>query len=263
MKRKATSSGGLATKKAKTSGTSKYDTKTGRWIVAGPRLSAAAAAAVRGQVMEKKRMDTNVSLALGSVLDTTNTNGAAFVLNLIQTGTGSWNRVGRKTQLKSVRVKGTVTSFANINTTTGDINCSQMRMVLVWDKQPSGAAIPAFDQIFGITDQNGAESCPNIFCPPRFDNMDRFRILRDTIVDLDVGVLGAGGTTNGYINQVQVDEYVKLPDLESVYSGQSSPMTIADISTGALYVYFRALSNSASSGSRVAVIGQARIRYTD
>ena len=54
---------------------------------------------------------------------------------------------------------------------------------------------------------------------------------------------------------------MKLKDLESVYSGQSNPMTIADISTGALYLVMR--SQYTGVASSVTVDGIARLRYKD
>jgi len=261
MKRKSTSQG-LATKKSKTSA-QRYDAKTGKWTSGTTtRLSAATAAAVRSQVLEKKGMDTDVSLTTGNVLATTNTNAGCFVLNLIPTGTGSWNRVGRKTIMKSVRVQGIILNQSTPAATTGTIRSQMVRMVLVWDKQPSGGTIPTFDTVFGITTQDGTESCPTIYCPPRYDNMDRFRVLRDVCVDLDTNATGLGGTTNAYIQQAHIDEYLKLPDLESVYLGQSATMTIADISTGALYLYFRAQVNGAAD-AQASVVASARVRYTD
>jgi len=70
------------------------------------------------------------------------------------------------------------------------------------------------------------------------------------------------GTQNSYLDQYRVDEYIKMPDLETVFSGASSPMTIADISTGALYVYFRAY-NQSTGVSEAQFTGNARLRYTD
>jgi len=256
MSTKRKSTGGHGTsKKAKTS--DRYDERTGRWMSSAPAKRVVSVA-----VAEKKGMDTDVSLTAGNVLNTTNTNGGAFVLNLVQAGTGSWNRVGRKTHLKSVRVKGLVSHTATPNATTGAMVSNFVRMVLVWDKQPSGAAVPSFDSIFGITAQDGTESCPDVMCPPRYDNMDRFRIIRDKTVDLNIGVVDALGTIRLTQYICNIDEYVKLADLECVYSGQSSPMTIADISTGALYLYFRAYNN-ASGASECTVDAVSRLRYTD
>lgn len=198
--------------------------------------------------VEKKGVDTE--LTLGPIISTTNTNGSAFVLNLVQAGTGSWNRIGRKIQLQSVRLKGSVIVAYAPSVTTGDLYDELVRMVVVWDKQPSGGAIPAYDTIFGRTLQDGSELCQyndNL----RFDNMDRFQVLRDVILDTAIGATPPlGGTQNLVRNLVPFDEYIKLNNREVVFSGQSSPMTIADISTGALYVYFRAAANALRRSSR-------------
>ena len=53
---------------------------------------------------EMKGMDTDISYV--SVIGSTNTNAGIYVLNLVQQGNGSWNRVGRKTHSSSVRLRG-------------------------------------------------------------------------------------------------------------------------------------------------------------
>lgn len=209
--------------------------------------------------MDKKGMDT--SLSANTIISTTNTNAYISVLNLIQPGTGSWNRIGKKTHLKSVRCTGKIQFNITPTFATGACNDTFVRLIIVWDKQPSGAAIPTFDTIFGITDQTGAESCPLITCPPRFDNFDRFRILRDTNICCDEVSVPSFGSGPLLVEQVPFDVYVKLPGLESVYSGQTNPMTIADISTGALYCIFR--SNTSQVNCTADVSASARVRYTD
>ena len=181
---------------------------------------------------ETKGMDTDVSA--GVIVSTTNTNANISVLNLVQQGAGSWNRVGRKIHAKSIRIKGMVNFVAVPVLATGVTTQCSFRMILVWDKQPSGSAIPAFDTIFGITAQDGTESCPDITCPLRYDNMDRFRVLKDWFVSPPAVPMAATGSGPATIQAINFDEYTKLPMLESVYSGQSTPMTIADVSTGAL-----------------------------
>jgi len=209
---------------------------------------------------EKKGMDTDISVL--SIVSTTNTNANISVLNLVQQGAGSWNRVGRKIHAKSVRIKGFVNFASAPVLATGILSQCSFRMILVWDKQPSGSAIPSFDTIFGITAQDGTESCPDITCPLRYDNMDRFRVLKDWFISPPSIPLAATGTAPNTIQAVNFDEYTKLPMLESVYSGQSQPMTIADVSTGALYVIMRQTSNSGST-SQATFDGIARLRYRD
>lgn len=225
-----------------------------RRVTGGPMIAA------RQRLGELKGMDTDISLS--PIIATTNTNGSSFVLNLVQQGAGSWNRVGRKIYPKSLRVKGVVT-FTNTPTfATGNQNGNWIRMVVVHDQQPSSGSIPTFDTIFGITAQDGAESCPDITCPPRYDNMDRFRVVKDcTFRQPDASVVSFGSApSNVFITPV--DEYLEVSNLpETVFSGQSAPMTIADISTGAIYVYFRAGVNAASTTT--SFDGIARLRYTD
>ena len=91
--------------------------------------------------------------------------------------------------------------------------------------------------------------------------MDRFVLLKDCYMTAPSNPSFSIGSGPSITVNVGVDEYIKLPNLESVYSGQSNPMTIADISTGALYLIFRA--QNATGNSSVSTDGIARIRYKD
>jgi len=207
--------------------------------------------------VQKGGMDTDVSLS--PVISTTSTNASSFILNLVQQGAGSWNRVGRKIIPKSLRIKGVVQFTLTPTIATGALDGNLLRMVVVHDKQPSGATLATFDAIFGITVQDGTESCPDVTCPPRYDNMDRFKVLMDRTIAIEncfVSSLGSGPNTQLEYN---LDEYMKLNCGETVYSGQSNPMTIADISTGAIIVYFRARNNTASNAAAIDAV--ARLRY--
>lgn len=238
----------------------------GRGLVVRPSKTVAVSAssmiaAVR-RAGEKKGMDT--PLSVGAVVATTNTNDDALVLNLVQQGAGSWNRIGRKVNLTSVRLRGIARHTSATAATSGDLNANGLRMIVVWDKQPSGAAIPTFDTIFGLTQQDGTESATYL-APVRYDNMDRFSVLRDCHITMSPQLWNnEGGTTDAARYDYAFDEYIKLGTREVVYLGQSNPMTIADISTGALYVYFRAEADTAGT-NQVAIDADsfARLRYSD
>lgn len=209
--------------------------------------------------IEKKGLDTDLSG--GSIIATTSTNANAFVLNLVATGNGSWNRGGRKITCKTLRIKGSIDWVFVPTFATGSMLDNYLRMVVVWDQQPSGAAIPTFDAIFGITAQDGTESCPDITCPPRYDNMSRFRVLFDTMYRPNSNLPISLGTAPTQRSLCPIDEYIKLKVKDTVFSGQSVPMTIADISTGSIYVYFRAANNEARATTTVDAI--SRMRYFD
>lgn len=209
-------------------------------------------------MVEKKGVDTDLS---GSVSASTSTNTAVFAVNLTDTGTSSWNRIGRKMHLKSLRVR--VQPAIAYSTDTG-ARSAVIRLVVVWDKQPSGV-LPTFDTIFGQTVQNGTESVLDIYAPIRYDNMDRFKILRDVVVPINQQ--SNGNSSGGLLNNVNygkfIDEYIDLKGLESVFSGQSSPTTIADLSSGGLYVIYRGQFDSGSGDITPNIDGFARLRFTD
>lgn len=188
-------------------------------------------------------MDTGIGLT--PVISTTSDNASSFVLNLIQQGNGSWNRVGRKIQLVSARIRATISHQMAPATTSASFVGNRLRMILVWDKSPNSGTIPAFDTVFGLTDQTGAEAT-TLFSPIKYDNMGRFNVVRDSVIQCLVTTNNSNtGTVQAVINFYEIDDFVPLVGKETVYSGQSSPMTIADISTGALYLYFRAEVNTA------------------
>lgn len=145
---------------------------------------------------------------------------------------------------------------------SGVIRNNNVRLTLVWDKQPSGAAIPLFNQIFGVTDQFGAEATPDYTCPPRYDNMNRFKVLKDFNVDLVANYVNPTGATPDYKPLAHVDTYISLKGLETVFSGQSNPCTIADISSGALYLIQRAHFNG-ENVSKCESDLVARLRYVE
>jgi len=192
-------------------------------------------------ILTKKGVDTDLSLT--PIIVTTNTNGSIFVCNLVQQGAGAWNRTGRRILADSLRISGFVGWLMGPDVTPGTMFSNFFRMVVVWDKQPSGAAIPTFDTIFGITAQDGTESCPDVLCPPKYDNFDRFQVLLDKRYTPDFGAIPATGTAPSLTTYTMVNEYLDLKGRETVFQGQSTPMTIADISSGALYVVMRAVSS--------------------
>ena len=59
----------------------------------------------------------------------------------------------------------------------------------------------------------------------------------------------------------ELDEFISLKGLETVYLSTSSPLTIANISSGALLLVARAYDATNSVVS--CVMGKARLRYYD
>lgn len=189
---------------------------------------------VNSAAIRKEVKCCDLSFNISGIDSTTNTNNQIAPVNCIQPGTGSWNRIGKKIKMKSVRYKYQI-SF-NGNSAASGQNAS-VRCCLVYDRQPSSQAIPTFNQIFGSTDQTGAESTYGIYDNLRVDNTERFTVVKDDVYTSDLQSSDGSITSCEY--QIIVDNFVKLKDLDTVFSGQSNPCTIADISSGALYLIFR------------------------
>lgn len=200
-----------------------------------------------------ERKGVDFSLTQTSIVATTNTNANAQCLNLIETGAASYNRVGRKAKLLTLRLKGSV----GYGYTSGTgMPASILRMVVVWDKQPNGATIPVWNDVFGITDQGGAESS-TILAPVRYDNMSRFSVVAEHTFETGPDIVSATGIT------IPFDKFIKLGGRETVFSSTNNPMTIADIGSGALYIYWRAHNNGTTGAWDVDATSVARLRYVD
>lgn len=210
---------------------------------------------------ELRGCDTSLALAIGNVLNTTNTNGAIIPVNAIQQGTGSFNRLGRKITMKSLRLKAS--TFCRHSIQAGaDLQGNLLRMTVVYDRQSSGGALPAFNEIFGQTDQTGVET-GTIFDALRYDNTGRFSVLLDKVIESNPMAI-VGTTAADYVdNYFFCDEYIKLPNLVTIYNSTANPATIATISTGALYVIFRAEGNGSSTQWVINSTSFARLRYYD
>jgi len=201
---------------------------------------------------ELKGMDTNVATVVTTILSTTSTNGDIATINLVEPGTGSFNRIGRKIYPQSLRVKGLLFSTSVSNAE----NANWVRMVVVHDKQPSGV-LPTFNTIFGDTEFDGTETS-TITSNLKYDNTDRFRVLRDKHYILQYTVPGSSGA---FECVAYIDEFINLKGIETVYSAQTSPTTIADISSGSIYVIFRAWDGTNNAAQLANCT--ARLRYYD
>jgi len=156
-----------------------------------------------------------------------------ILLNGIKEGTGSFQRIGRNVWMESVRVRGVV-RFLN---SSGYNVFPSIRLCVVYDRTPSGVQ-PGFNTIFQITDAAGSDSTPSIHSPVALEYTKRFRVLADWTVDHH-GCFNDSLTADVDFSSLDIpfDKYIPLKNLESQYSDVDS--TIADISTGGLYLLFR------------------------
>lgn len=184
--------------------------------------------------------------SLDSALLTTNVGnvGAFLHPNIALEGSAFYNRIGRQIQMKSLEV------VWRWFTTSAAIATSELygRLAVVYDRQPNGAD-PTIDQIWSNYRTNGTNyNNAAVFTNPTFK--DRFVVLRDLRIILPA--VGAGGTpaslggftftreTNvhgGHSEHLQgLSGHIFIPLKDLMTTFKTSTNSIADISTGALYL---------------------------
>jgi len=202
-----------------------------------------------------KGVDRNIDVPIGNIDTTVITNAAAFTLNLISAGEGSWNRIGRKVFLKNINIRCEIVWAYQPIVPTEILNQGMLRMVVVYDRWSGGGAIPTFNKIFGKTNVNGAEST-SWHDDIKFDVTDRFEILLDKFYTAKADVYNAVNLTRW--NKL-VQEKICLEGRETVFGGQGG--TEIDINGGAIYVYFRGTSSTYTYW--IVDDSNVRLRYYD
>jgi len=168
--------------------------------------------------------------------------GVAFTgiteLNCIPQGATSYNRIGTKIVIKSIKFD---TTFMLAGTAPSS---ATVRWMLVYDRQPNGA-FPAFSSLLS----SNISTVPGMYTGVNMANRSRFLVLRDQVVALD----------NTQRQIYHASAYIRTT-LETQYSGTTS--TIGDITTGAVYLV--AFVNGADAANYVAMVATtSRIRYID
>lgn len=187
------------------------------------RAKTSTAASIRRVLdIEQKACDFNVDTI---VLPHLATNTNIFPVNIMVAGTESTQRIGRKIKCKSLRMKGVIREqYADVQEP-----CT-VRFAVVWDTRPDPGIIPAYNLIFGKT-VAGVESS-NVYDPLRYDNMSRFKILKEWTQTLNASATDSGG---GAFKQDYFDEYLDLKGKETTFSDNGSNST----ATGACYLVIR------------------------
>lgn len=226
--------------------------------VYAPRSMPSPAAAISGGYGYLRNRNVDRIRAEKKVIDINNatyqleTTGTALqLLNGCVPGSQNFNRIGRKIQLKSLQVRGYfVASDATVANTMA-------RMIIVYDKQPNGAA-PTWANI--VTSQNiSGTTSSTVNDMINLDNRDRFEIIRDHVCTLASKNDTATQSYSGSPTILHLNEFIKLGKRETVYNAGTAG-TIGDITSGSLYVFF---ISSEAFANGCAFIGSFRTRFID
>jgi len=211
-----------------------------------PRATAARIATARSASLKAARGFSNKLASRGEkkTIDLApasyacNTTGSVTALNLVATGTDYTDRIGRKIQMKSCNIIG---HFLPEDSSVSPTLC---RVMLIYDKEPNGAALPAITDILKTADSRDQLN---------LDNRDRFIVLRDMFVALGIQT----ANTVGSPTDKEIKIYYKL-DHETIF--KSTAATIAAINSGSLLLVTIG-DNAAGAGYNASV--STRVRFLD
>lgn len=178
-------------------------------------------------------------------------------LNLVQQGTGIAQRVGNKICMRSLRVRLRLVEAIDSGGTTTP---HYMRVVLCYDRNPNGSYI-ATNQILSNALQNNTTGNGEIESSLNPTFYDRFVILRDWFQTLPSLQESTSNIPNDNYTWV-IDDFVNLKNLETTYNGTASPMTISQVSVGALIIFCIGTQVAAVSDD-LCLAGNVRLRFSD
>lgn len=197
-------------------------------------------------LQEKKVIDLGVA---GFAADTT---GTVTLLNSCDEGSGPSARVGRVISMRSVQMRGSVRPVDTMVTGANCIDVSYVRVLIVYDRQPNGAA-PTVANILSASN------------PASFQNLDfrdRFKVISDEHFIVGPRVMDTTATqaiaVEGGVSGRVINLYKDLQGLKTVFDGTGGG--IADINTGAL---FQVTIGSQAAGVGANVVVATRVRFTD
>ena len=144
-----------------------------------------------------------------------------------------------------------------------------VRCVLVWDKQPNGAPVPNFNDIFGHTDAVGNETA-FVNDAIRYDATGRFKILKEWTVVSPTSSTFEVASQNSQMSVCPFDEFYKFKrNYETIYASTQVAPTLplyTDISTGGPFLVYRVQIPFGRSFTDYLVTASnaiARYRFTD
>lgn len=205
-----------------------------------------------GRGDELKCVDVNnVTVGLSSTAVFTPTNipvqGAAF-----------YNRVGRKINMKSLKLNLLIVPLRTI--TVSDF----VRIMVLYDRQPNGALPASLATVLTSYNTAGTTSS-TILDSLNQGSRDRFIVLADIRNALPSITVTAGVVTNvGVSDQVDtilnIQRFIPLKGLETVFN-QTNGGSIGDIVTGSLLVFTAGTNTAGTEGYQAFLT--TRLRYYD
>lgn len=190
-----------------------------------------------GMVREVKFLDTAMATTVASTAVVTDQ------LNIIEQGTTSSERVGQKTKIHSVQIRGEIRLLPGASASIAGV----FYMLLVQDRQANGAAAAVTDVMTSSLLTSGMIN---------MSNSSRFKIHRRWVVPLNVTASRVGGTVlNHWITTM---EYFQKVGVAVEFSGTTG--VIGEIKSNNLFVI---MGCNTEADGLIQFEGACRIRFSD
>lgn len=168
---------------------------------------------------------------------------AMVLLNPCAQGSDFNQRIGRRISIRSWYIRGYITN--------GTTPVSQpVRLMIVLDKQPNGAAATSQDVL-----RSAATVVADTDTPNNLDNRERFRVLMDKVTTIQTN----GGTTSGSADRYYFKKYKKC-NIQVTYNDPNSG--IGSINTNAIWIVALGLFATGSANAPTYTFA-SRLRFTD
>jgi hypothetical protein len=189
----------------------------------------------------------------GNITLNLNTTAVLDAMNLVQSGSAFYQRVGRRIEMQSLHIYG----FLN---QTGNVAAEGFaRIIVLYDRQANGA-VPAYATVMANYDQSGT-STSSVYSGLNPDERERFLVLADLKITTPQTTSTVPGSTDGTSATYKIDRYIRLSGLTTHFKADSVPAVIGDIATGALLLI--GVGDKASGDEGWNAVLSWRIRYKD
>lgn len=204
------------------------------------------------RTLELKSVDTP------SITGALNTTGSFQVLNVPVNGAAFYNRIGNQIEMRSLHLIGGVQATGNAGTVAGEY----VRIMVIYDRQPNGAAPSVADVLTSYAQAGGTTS--TVFDHLNPNNKQRFLVLMDDRLSFGntLKATAANAQTQGaidYKGETNINRFIKLRGLTTTY--KASAGAIGDITVGALQIF--CLGSTVAGTEGYSFTGSARLRFTD
>lgn len=177
-----------------------------------------------------------------------NASNQIIALNLVGSGTSTYQRVGDHTKGLYCKIKGQIYPDEE----KSQVDTEYLRVAVVYDRAPTGA-YPAYSDIYNDIDAGGSNSF-TCFSSPNITNKSRFTILKE--MDLTKPFKNSTNQTNQpvfssiqYDDQNLIDWYLPLDGCDTNYLDTTSPPQIGDVANGAIYIMAIGSENTSATAA--------------